>query len=193
MKKNNLFKINLLLLVLNSTIIKPDELSACRDGVKNRNGQNGVPLITDYSQIPTGAPNQKLDTIRLKAAWIFGYNSNHGSPYPFADGKSLIAGNNCVDGAGDSGDAYCIEGIDVCDYGSSIGWALNDDGSNTLNFYRDYGAHSRWTDPQVNYLLYYLWGRRFGSNSPSWGVRNNLEQILSDYINQRFSNQTFYL
>ena len=185
MKKNNLFKISLLLLVLNFTIIRSDELEACRDGVKNRNWQNGVPLIIDSSQI--SGNRTPVDTIREKAAWIFGYNSNigydnNGANFNQSDGALYTYGNGCVSWNGLSGAAYCIGGIDVCDYGSSIGWALNDDGSNTLNFYRNDGFN--WP----NYLLFFMWGKIFGSHQWGNGQRNMLQVINNKYISGGFSN-----
>ena len=133
MKKNNLFKISLLLLVLNFTIIRSDELEACRDGVKNRNWQNGVPLIIDSSQI--SGNRTPVNTIREKAAWIFGYNSNIGNSSfdntRSADGTSYTYGNGCDVGtlfnpqapsywggfscSGCADNRFCLGGIDVCD------------------------------------------------------------------------------
>ena len=103
MKKNNLFKISLVLLVSNlsnihsnpehymeSQLIEAEkeaatynndpEVRACRDGVKARNRSGSSQLLTsfeDIANIAKAKPNPNLiDELPKKAAWIFGYNQN---------------------------------------------------------------------------------------------------------------------
>jgi hypothetical protein len=103
MKKNNLFKISLLLLVSNlssnppggehpvpdyimkrAALSKDDpEVKACREGVAFRAKSSSVPLLTNFEEIQsvTGKkPHPSVDTLQEKAAWIFGYNQNMTGP-----------------------------------------------------------------------------------------------------------------
>ena len=133
MKKNNLFKISLLLLVSNIVSdlnaywttdeakgydIYP-EVKACRDGVKARARSEGVQLLTSYEDIKNVAgasPNTPLNTDVLKAAWIFGYNQNM-TGYIGADGNSYMWDNN--NDAGIAG--YPVAPIE---FGAIDGWGL---------------------------------------------------------------------
>lgn len=51
-----------------------------------------------------------------------------------------------------------------------------------MNFYRNDGYN--WP----NYLLYFMWGKIFGSHQWSNGQRNMLQRIYNQYINNEFSN-----
>lgn len=106
MKKNNLFKISLLLLMSNLSNIysntdeyMPTQLieaekqakkynnypgvKACRDGVRARDFDGNAKLLTSFDDIKNlektpgkTLVNVQLDTDQEKAAWIFGYNQN---------------------------------------------------------------------------------------------------------------------
>ena len=191
MKKNNLFKISLLLLVLNPTIIKSDELEACRDGVRNRGWQNGVPLITDSSQISGNRTH--VGTIREKAAWIFGYNQNM-TGYTGTDNLSYMWDNDndigvmfnppapvefgAINGWGLNTRAW-LGPLEVCVYGKKIGWAFDafkTKQSPVLNFFKTSGAYSK------NDMLGVVFGERFsGKTRGAYGRRNMLQNMLNSY------------
>ena len=134
MKKNNLFKISLLLLVSNIVSdlnadwttdeakqydIYP-EVKACRDGVTARAGSGGVQLLTSYADITNVAkatPNMTLGTDALKAAWIFGYNQCM-TGYTGTDGNSYMWSNN-----NDTGNRFNLPAPAA--FGAINGWGLN--------------------------------------------------------------------
>ena len=115
MKKNNLFKISLLLLALNICVLdtcygadtasmqestsydNDEEVKRCRDGVTQRSNSGVVSLLTSYNDISAIAgvttPNPALHTNAQKAAWIFGYNQNMTGGPVASDGRSYTYSN----------------------------------------------------------------------------------------------------
>jgi len=197
--KNNIFKISLLLLVSNLSNIyasENPEMLACYAGQRARGGRNGVSLMVTGDEILNGTSSCNSlyrNNIRQRAACIFGFNSNLAAPkspakqgYTYGNGCDISGmfnppapgywgGYSC---SGCADNRFCIDGVGVCDFGNSIGWALNDDGSNTLNFYRNDGYN--WP----NYLLYFIWGKTFGANIWGNGQRNMLRVIELSYRRQ---------
>ncbi len=213
MKKNNLFKISLLLLVLNFSNIYSDEFSACVDGQRLRDGANGIALLTSNSN--NGCTSLYTTNKREQAACIFGFNSNIApvisTQYSLttqaitnADGsitpstttiatkysQGYASGNGCdtsLAGCGkgcnqfNPGDPrynYCGGGQGTCDYGASIGWALDDAKSSINNLYFFTNSF-----PYNNTLLNTtIWGNVYTQYSPgAWSQPNVLKDIYDSY------------
>jgi hypothetical protein len=212
MKKNNLFKISLLLLMSNlssdlnadwttdyAKTFTSDEVKACRAGVKARGRSSAVQLLTSFEDIKNVAgktPNPTLKNNAEKAAWIFGYNQNM-TGYIGTDGLSYMWDNDndtgvmfnlpapvafgAIDGFGLNTRAW-LGPLEVCAYGSKIGWAFDagKSGQGTvLNFYKTSGAYSR------NDMLGVVFGERFSEKTRgAYGRRNMLQNILNSFNRQ---------
>ena len=215
MKKNNLFKISLLILVLNvNDIYSDNNFDACLYGQKKRGGIIGGQGVSLYATSGDKNSNEcfKLYTndIGLQAACIYGYNTNLG---PLLNDKSqgIVTGNGCntdpmtstAEGIEFSGNGTdnCVNYTGVCDYGASIGWALDYKKSsiNNLYFYRNSGE-TGWTGGKI---LQHIWGSKFkntydydadvtacdGGACKAWGPRNTLQALYNAYIGNAYTNR----
>ena len=195
MKKNNLFKISLLLLVLNFSNIYSDEFSACGYGQTLRDGANGIALLTSNGS--NGCTSLYTKNKREQAACIFGFNSNIARVISTVDSagntkysQGYASGNGCdtsLAGCGEGcnqfnpGDPrynYCGGGQGTCDYGASIGWALDDGKSSINNLYFFTNSY-----PYNNTLLNTtIWGNVYTQYSPgAWSQPNLLKDIYDSY------------
>ena len=222
MKKNNLFKISLLL-VLNISNVYSDvedvEVDACKMGQYYRGGNQGQPLMItgDEPLYGTTSCNSLYNgNHRHIAACIFGFNSNinqsklYDDPANPTTSKWQWAANG---NGGSTSNLYWNQGnnqpqclirwlgqplcaaqnpppawfgsstvnpIGICDFGDSIGWAVNWQNSllqNNLQFYPVFS----WGN-----ILETIWGTRMGNlkndQANEVGLANYLNMIQKDYL-----------